>query len=350
MTASVAASDISELDTEAVPPSVLRVVDDGPEHLLSVGQGVVDFSDLLATTDGSVVVTSFHDARRQGDGYDEWPLRIWTVGEPGSSTVYVPTASTGLAEGPDGSLYVMGEGRYLAREQSGGWAVLSPQRGFAPYIDHAVDGDGTVWAIYGGGLYVFDAEGWRHIEGTQEDDDASSNIERSGDGTLWYLSEDSGLRRLEDGEWHTATSPEALPESSFQSISVAPDGSLWALLATKPGTRCKYELASFEQGEWVLSRMNPRESVKWPRARGNTVLGDPSACSSPRLFAASGDGRAWLTTSQGLEVGWSDEALAVLFPYQDAEHVAIDTEGNAWVIASDMDRESSDLFVVQVTP
>lgn len=335
-----ATPSVGDLETELVPPLVHRVLNDGPDHPLSIGPEVDAFHDLLVTSDGSVIIASFHDGRVQNGAFDAWPMRVWTLGQPGASEILIPTANSGLAEGPDGRIYLAGEGRFLARWDGTDWEVLAKQQDVAPYRDHVIADDGTVWAAFGPKLYSFDGERW--VRSRFDDSGQRVNsLERTADGRVWLHIGDSLLRHR-GGRWTEMQPRKARGRIRTLAIDADPDGGLWTVIDNGVGT-CDPASFPIDLVEWapMVDRLRPRLTTS--PADGDQK---PRRCAFGRELLAGSDGSSWVVRERSIE-NLTDSMGSLSVGGPPIRHAEADGDGNIWILAPDRDRETSDLYVIQ---
>lgn len=338
---SLAAAAMPDVETTVTPPIVHHITFDGPDHLLTTGPGVDGFHDLLVTSDGDIVVASFHDGRAMNGDHDAWPLRVWILGEPGFTEILAPTAASALAEGPDGALYLAGEGRFLARLNENGWEVLAEQRDVQPYRDHVVADDGTVFAAFGKVLYTFDGTSWARSD-LDDRGKRVTNLERSADGTVWLHIADR-LFRHDRGRWVEMQPTGGEETIRVLAIDADPDGRLWAMLDNGVGA-CQPVTIPIDLLRWapvrsgsIAPRLAPGTGDEGQKQRRCTFGGELLAGSGGSAWSISGRSLRDLTDSTGsLSVGGPHIAMA-----------EADGDGRIWVLAPDGRPSTSDLFIIE---
>lgn len=355
---------------ETVGVGVRRLLDDG--HGRRPGDRAFLFGPdpeaIAFEPDGSVLVccddpelligdTTHSELHRLGDpepvvSWDDTDLRI--------------DDAAGIAVGAEGRIWLAGT--RLASLGPDGWKKHGRLNGAGVL---AVAGDGSVWA---------DATDWRGLALAHarpaartrlvRQDELPARIRNWGstvtgiavtpDGHVWIgvgagkPGSEGGLLRFDGRRWRVVRPLGTGIDARVESLSTAPDGTLWAYLSrdARVGTNggaTRSHLASFDGESWTVH--GERDGV--PHHGSSHRFED-----APALMAAGPDDAVWLTpvAKDGCRqlVMWREGQTITPLPQAACvEELALAPDGSAWVVvawdeARGADRWYTELLVVGI--
>ncbi len=177
-----------------------------------------------------------------------------------------------LAEAPDGTLWVGGNGGGVLRYRDGAWTHYGLAAGLlketvgAIYVD-PLDGAVLVGTI-GAGLFRLAGERFEPLGSAAELGDASAQaLRRTRDGTLWVGTR-RGLAFRRNGQWSRLAGQPALSEAPVSALFEGRDGTLWIgagdrLVAWNGRASRAYGAREGIVGESVNAILEDREGSLW---------------------------------------------------------------------------------------
>ena len=167
--------------------------------------------------------------------------KVWVAyGGRGGNVLSVPgmepggRGRRGGLRGADGSDGGRGRGEPGGRSRRGGFRGADDSdsrggRGGRPLVPGTRQAGGRPGGFAQDlGLLDVDTGEWTTIADMDSLNDVSVwAMAQSGDGALWFGTNESGLKRYDSGRWETFTTEDGLPSNRVQVISFAQDGTVW---------------------------------------------------------------------------------------------------------------------------